>query len=403
MNITVYLFGEFNQGYTQYPDDYTKSIFHNFYANAKSTTQIAVHREGCLMYYGYIRKLEQECYIGFCVVLNELMLIKLDELFLLNENIISNLITKGQLIHFNEQGEIVSYVDRLYMNREEIDIIIESFYAGFRRLENSIQPLPTVKYGILNSSVKNFLVEDNIEEIVESSHTYGYTYIYKSESYNTKQLSSYKNVLAQLNRERTALDEKYNELTKEHKKILKQKKQYRFVIILFIILLGFGIGLFFLNDNLNNTKNALTAANETITLQSDSLDSKKLQIANLNDRNRILGMRYQEECSLRKKAEISFSNFKNMIGERQPFVIISTSFNFDTGYLYFKYFGLKEGSIKLQVRAYNDDGYSYSNNANIDIILKENKSRIYVGHLNAQKWYSFEILRGNIILGGGRH
>ena len=92
-----------------------------------------------------------------------------------------------------------------------------------------------------------------------------------------------------------------------------------------------------------------------------------------------------------------------MIGERQPFVITSTSFNFDTGYLYFKYFGLKEGSVKLQVRAYNDDGYSYSNNANIDIILEENKSRIYVGHLNAQKWYSFEILRGNIILGGGRH
>ena len=87
MNVTVYLFGEFLGGYMQYPDDYTSKIFQNFQANAKMTTQIAIHRDGNLMYYGYIRKLEKDRYIGFCVVLNGLVLVRIDGLFTLFENI----------------------------------------------------------------------------------------------------------------------------------------------------------------------------------------------------------------------------------------------------------------------------------------------------------------------------
>ena len=108
MNVSVYLFGEFNSGYSQYPDDYASSIFQKFSANAKSTTQIAIHRDGNLVYYGYIRKLQQDRYIGLCVVLNGLILKRIDGLFSLFENTISNLVTNGKLIHFNEHGDLVS-------------------------------------------------------------------------------------------------------------------------------------------------------------------------------------------------------------------------------------------------------------------------------------------------------
>ena len=107
MNTSVYLFGEFNNGYSQYPDDYTSSIFQNFYTNAKATTQIAIYRDGNLMYYGYIRKLQEDRYIGLCVLLNGLMLNRIDGLFSLFENTISNLVCNGQLIHYDEQGELV--------------------------------------------------------------------------------------------------------------------------------------------------------------------------------------------------------------------------------------------------------------------------------------------------------
>ena len=51
MSISVYLFGKFNQGYSQYPDDYSKKIFDICYQNSKAVSQIAIHRDGDLMYY----------------------------------------------------------------------------------------------------------------------------------------------------------------------------------------------------------------------------------------------------------------------------------------------------------------------------------------------------------------
>lgn len=64
MNISVYLFGEFSVGYSQYPNDYAKIIFESFAKSAQATTQITIHRDGDLMYYGYIRKMENAEYLG---------------------------------------------------------------------------------------------------------------------------------------------------------------------------------------------------------------------------------------------------------------------------------------------------------------------------------------------------
>lgn len=98
------------------------------------------------MYYGYIRKLEQERYIGLCVVLNGMLLTRLDGLFSLFENTISGLVIKGQLIHFNEQGDIVTKVEKLYMNKEEVDLLNESLRAGFNRFERNVRVLPAMSY-----------------------------------------------------------------------------------------------------------------------------------------------------------------------------------------------------------------------------------------------------------------
>ena len=222
MNATVYLFGEFNSGYTQYPDDFTTEIFHSFYTHAKSTTQIAIRRDGALMYYGYIRKLEQARYIGLCAVLNGLMLTRIDGLFSLFENTITALVTKGHLIHFNEHGDIVTNVEKLYMNRDEIDILNESLCAGFNRLANYTEPLPPVNYAISKDSVKDFSVTGNQEDIIKSSHSNGYTYIYKSEGYNTAQLTSYQDVLAKTSREKEELLEKIESQKEEQEKAVRE-------------------------------------------------------------------------------------------------------------------------------------------------------------------------------------
>ncbi len=45
-----------------------KEIYQNFFAQARSKSQIVIHRDKELMYYGYIRQLDKYSqYIGFCV------------------------------------------------------------------------------------------------------------------------------------------------------------------------------------------------------------------------------------------------------------------------------------------------------------------------------------------------
>lgn len=404
MNASVYLFGEFNSGYSQYPDDYASSIFQKFSANAKSTTQIAIHRDGNLVYYGYIRKLQQDRYIGICVVLNGLILKRIDGLFSLFENTISNLVTNGKLIHFNEQGDLVTCVEKLYLNREEIDLLTESLRAGFKRFEAFSAPLPAVSYGTSKDSFKDFVVDDDQDEIIKSSYTNGYTYIYKSKGFNTAQLNSYKGVLSRAYKEKKELTEKYERLQAEHAKTLRQKKQFKFVLILFIVLLGCAIGLFSLNDNLNITRDALSSANDTISMQNDSLSSKTVQISNLHTENHELERSRQAEESRRVEAENNLEDFKSKIRNRQPFIVKSTSFSFSSGYLSFDYYGMTEGSVAVKVKAFNDNGECYTNSSNIYIEEGDNSASIYVSRsLDGDKWYSFELLKDNIILGGDRH
>lgn len=404
MNIAVYLFGAFNNGYTQYPEDYTKSKFQNFNLNAKAVTQIAIHREGGLMYYGYIRKLEQGHYIGFCVVINGLMLTKLDGLFSLYENVISTLVTNGRLIQFNEQGDIVTNVDRLRMNLDEVDFLTDTLRAGFYNLKSTFKQLPPVSYGTAKDSLKSLSVEDNIEDIVRSSHTYGYTYVYKSRDFNTTQLNSYKEVLNRLNNEKIELAKRFDELTHEHRKTIKQKKQYRFVAILFLLILGCLIGILNLNNNLKSTTYNLNKANKTIDSQNNSIDSKNSHILALENENRVLKVKYQETESLRRQVETNLDSLHNIITARQLFLIKSTSFDFSTGSLSFAYIGFKNESVTITVRVYNDEGYSFNKSTNIDLLAGDNVAEVYLNrNLDDKTWYSFEILKGNTIIGGDRH
>lgn len=269
MNVATYVFGEFNNGYTQYLDDYTKPVFKKFYSLSKSETQIAIHRDGNLLYYGYIRKLENERHIGFCVVLNGLMLSQPGELFSLYENAITNLITNGQLIHFNEQGNIVANVESLHMNRGELDVLSETFRIGFKRLKH--QQLPSVSFGVAKDSVKDFSIEDDIDDIVSSSHTYGYTLIYKSKGYNTNQLNSYNAVLLRVNDEKENLVKQNAELTKKNEEIKKQKKQYEVVGFLCIILIGCIIGLLAFNGSLQSKDNKIQSLNAELKDKIDSI------------------------------------------------------------------------------------------------------------------------------------
>lgn len=373
MNSSVYIFGNLSSGYTQYPDDESTSfIFQKFYTKAKATTQIAIRRDGNLMYYAYIRKLEQGKYIALCVLLNGAVLTKFEGLFSLFENIISNLVTNGYLIKYNESGNLIANAEHLYMNQEEIDLVVESLKGGFDSMQSTAMKLPPVNYAISSESVKEFVVEDDAKDILKSSYTNGYTYIYKSKGFNTALMNSYQGVLSKISKENMSLKKENSNLKEENRKIRQQKKQFLYVIILCIAVIGCGVGLFFLNGSLNDTKNELFSARNEIGELNDKVSNLSKELENTKNSLRIT----RKE---RDEAQQKRNDLKDKIGSSMPIIITdiqiantNNSGDIETDYgntiyssstMYLKpkisYTGIKTGeNIDLNVKFYTPSGLS---------------------------------------------
>jgi hypothetical protein len=241
MNISFYLFGDLSSGYTQYPDDYTMSIFHNMYQGAQATTQIAIHRDGDLIYYGYIRKLGDKKYIGLCTVINGKIITSIASLFPIFENLIEMMARNGYLIHYGV-NELESKVGRLYENKEEIDLIKEGLQHSFDRLDSVTQKLPPVNNSVNKDSIQSFTFQDSEEKIIKSSYTNGYTFVYKSKGFSTAQMNSYKGIISHKEKEIEALTSDCDKLKRQVSSLKNKQKNTKLVTVLsFIALILFGV------------------------------------------------------------------------------------------------------------------------------------------------------------------
>lgn len=397
MNISTYIFGSMGNGYSQYPNDYAQTIFQSIYTQSSAPTQIVVHREDKLIYYAYVRKLEAGQYIGLCVVLNSVMLTDFKEMFSIFENLITSLVVNGIILQFNDKGDIVSKASQLYTNQAEVSRVTDNLRNEFSKLENTSKPLPPVSYGIAKNEKKTFSIGDNMNDIIKASVSFNYTFIVKQKDFDTQSLSSYRGVVSRLNKEKSEITQKYIDLQKEHAKVLKKKKQFQLVVFLGLAILACGVGLFFLNDNLNTTKSELAEANYTISIRDDSIKSKDSQISDLHREVHNLNVRLNNEREQRENTENEFSSFKSSFSSAIPILItdieianvyndgsIETSYGssiYSSNSMYLKpritYIGIRDGeSITLYARLYgisgtlqtgnsSPSGYSFSNSMTI--------------------------------------
>ena len=369
MNSSIYIFGNLGSGYTQYPDDYAIDIYQNFVKNAKAQSQIIIHRDNGLIYYGYLRKLDVESqFIGFCVLLNGLMLSRIDSLFSIFENAVSDIVARGEILSLNMRGEVFSQVINLYDHQQEIERITSIIKYGFADLEKDALKLPPVDYSIAKDEVKTFLANDNNEDIVKASWKYGFTCVLKSEDYDSQSLKSYKSMITQLSQEKDHLASEFSNLKTKYDKLVEQKKNYKKIIALCTLIAISGVALFLLKGSLDSTRNNL----ETTRTE---LEQKKNEIHRLNNVVSDLEVTLKDESSRRKRAENELSDIKEIM----PILIqdveianVDVDGVFDTNYgesiyssstMYLKpkisYIGIVErDSISLDIKFYTPSGMS---------------------------------------------
>ena len=398
MNISTYIFGSLGNGYSQYPNDYAQTIFQSIYAQSSAPTQIVVHREDKLIYYSYIRRLGGDQYIGLCVVLNSVMLTDIKEMFSIFENQITSLVVNGFILQFNDKGDIISKVSQLYTNQAEVSRITDSLRNEFAKLESTSKVLPPISYSIAKNEKRTFSIDDNVNDIIKASISYNYTFIFKQKDYDTLSLSSYRSIVSRLNKEKLDVMQKYQDLQKEHAKVLKQKKQFQLVVVLALAIFGCGVGLFFLNDTLKMTKGQLDEANNVIIEKDNDIKYKNKRITNLNNSIDSLQYEYNEEHNKKVKIEERLTNICNS----NPFVITncsvsSSDFNFD-------YYSDQEKDVTVTLKAINEKSLEIVSNTHTFTVYKGSMSKKlnFNYRLDSSDYYYVILIYDGRIIAGKR-
>lgn len=291
MNSTIYIFGDFGYGCNQYPNDYTAEIFSQFHKRSQANTQLTIHRDDNMMYYGYVRKLHnREQYIGICIVLNGSMFRGVKTLFNRFENYITDIVVRGQIIEFSNDGNLISKVTKLYECQNEIERITKFIQNDIETL--TTQKLPPTNLSIGKNESKSFVIDDKAESILEATYNYGYTYIYKDTGYNTDSLTSYSGKLHALNKEKTAALQTIDKQKQEISDLKKKQKNYKLVIwLILIICVGCIIFIRKINDRDDTirglrSKNAeqeqtIISRNNEIEVLRDTIYSRNIKIQSL--------------------------------------------------------------------------------------------------------------------------
>lgn len=395
MNNSTYIFGELSNGYSQYPEDSSSNLFRDIQNQCKAPSQLIIHRDESMMYYIYVRKFDNNKYIGFAIAINGCYFTQIQPLFSLFEKEIEELVEAGVIINLSNNGEITSNLPSLKSEEEEVMSVINSLHVMVNSLRN-LKKLPPVDFSVAVSSRKLFKDTDNATEIANASCRFGFTIVLKESDYDTVRTTSFKNVLKNLNADKNALIKENEELKEQNKKIQRQKKQFKNVMFLILIVLACGIGIYFLNESLNNTQNQLAIANNTISDKESVIVGKNSTISNLRDSVSTLEYSLNREVKAKEKIESSLQS----ICSYSPFAVTSCEVN--ANQFKFDYFCPEEKEVTVTLKAVNEKNNEIVTSTHTLTFYKGSGSKsldFYRRLDTSQYYYVILIYDGHIVAG----
>ena len=307
MKATTYIFGNFADGYSQYPDNYTRDLFAPLAKSRKGATELIYHRDGGLTYYIYTREISRSAktFIGLCYVFNDILITDFSFLFNIFEDTITNIVVKGELLEFTNEGNLSTKVSQLYTNAEELQRISDYLNSKLSSIGRYAEKLPVQNFAVPTSEWKNFTFDelDTVKSVVKS---YSNIRVIKGENYDTDSLKGYAHKLKTKNEEIKTLTNEIFKLKGEISTLKRQKKQFAVVVVL-IIIIAIGLLIFMakindkneiierrdtkiveledhrdrlITDSVNLTS-ALTSTKETLRLKKKELEQLQTNYSNL--------------------------------------------------------------------------------------------------------------------------
>lgn len=304
MNFSFYILGTPEGRYSQYPDDYTASTLAGL-QEGMAGARLVIYREMDLVHYAYTERLGNNGIIGFCLIFNKARIQKPRQLIRLFRFIIEKrLVESGEVIKYTDDGELKFRVKTMSECVKEYDRLKGFLNSEFENNASKydIEPLTTTYNGVRSTGELDRNASDG--QIVALTNQHNKVIV---DDDNGIEHGYIPQVITSLREQNQKANEEIARLQEANTNLERKKKQYSFVILLALIILGCGVGLFFLNDNLNSTRGELEQANQTIS-------NKNSEISELNStiesKNREI-----------KQEKERYSNLESEIASVAPFVI----------------------------------------------------------------------------------
>ncbi|MDR2684524.1 MAG: hypothetical protein LBB53_03980 [Prevotellaceae bacterium] len=281
MNLDFYIYGTPN-GYNQYPADEKSRLFQDFARNCKTDSQLTIHRDGQLVYYAYQRRIAADSansFLGFCLVFNGSYCCNTQKLFDLFDRAYNDVMLKGEFLRFDKNGKVSFTVEKFTDKELEIERIKKLFDLNINsEFGKDFAPVsPSFKVG---SGAKTLSIKDDKADIDAAMRNFDSVYVANNEK-SVSELERVYRMYAKLETEKQNLTVQYN-------KLLGQKKQYKAVLFLCLIVIGCTIGLFVFNSSLKSRDSQISNLNSQVQQQQTKIENINSDIADLQVKNSTL-------------------------------------------------------------------------------------------------------------------
>jgi len=382
MKPIVYFFGTISGRLVSYPEDHTRAFFTNFIKKAKHISQIVLHREDNLLYYGYVRRFSPNYnYLGICLCI-DCVYKDMKHMFSVFDSIFADMVQQGDILKISSNSQIEWSMDSFFSEEVAVAEYSKKILDSINLSEQNILVLPPVDFSMSIDKCLDISLGNDSGLIADAIKRYCNLYIVKTNS-EIARVTSFQNLvkgknveIQKLNSRLTEKKQQISELKTKYSKLNEQKRQYKKVVVLCILTVACGIGLFFLKDSLDSTRDNLVDARNDI-VQKDG------NIKKLNKKITALQTSLSEEKQWRKKLENTITEFKNYMPVMITDVEIANTYkggDIETDYgediyssrsMYLKprivYKGIKTGeNIMLSVKLYAPSGLRRSSSSPSD-------------------------------------
>ena len=286
MNFSFYIYGTPSGRYNQYPDDYTVPLIKGL-QNDLQGARLVIYRDMDLIHYIFTERIDEKMYIGFCLIFNKVRITQPKALIRLFRQLVeNNMIKSGDIIKYDTDGNLIFKNKALCDNKKEIEKIKDYIDSELEKNKKrfGFQELHSVYNGVNSRTEIDTLASDS--QIIGLTEQYNLVVIDDkvgiSNAYIPQLISDF----------RVRLESAHSQIEKlkgEINLLQKKKKQYKYVVSLFLIVILCCVGLYLFynevihkNDQISKLEKTISIKNDTISSQNNRIDLLDKRVSKLN-------------------------------------------------------------------------------------------------------------------------